>query len=57
MRFTVVVECCRETGMYVGYVPGFTGARYQAESLDELKWNLSEIPVMILEYDEQYLDA
>ena len=24
MNFTAVVEHCKETGIYVGYVPGFT---------------------------------
>lgn len=23
MRVTAVVECCKETDLYVGYVPGF----------------------------------
>ena len=26
MRVTAVVECCKETDLYVGYVPGFLGA-------------------------------
>jgi predicted RNase H-like HicB family nuclease len=34
--FTAVVERCPDTGLYVGYVPGFAGAHSQADSLDEL---------------------
>ena len=49
MRFTAVVECCKDTGIFVGYVPGFTGAHSQGESLDELKENLTEVVEMLLE--------
>lgn len=49
MRFTAVVECCKDTGMFVGYVPGFTGAHSQGESLDELKENLTEVVEMLME--------
>ncbi len=34
--FTAVVEKCPETGLYIGYVPGFPGAHSQSETLDEL---------------------
>jgi predicted RNase H-like HicB family nuclease len=47
--FTAVVEKCPETGLYVGYVPGFPGAHTQAESLDELQANLKEVIEMLLE--------
>ncbi len=30
--YTAVIERCPDTGMYVGYVPGFPGAHSQAES-------------------------
>ena len=33
--YTAVIERCKETGYYVGYVPGLPGAHTQAESLDE----------------------
>ena len=46
--FTAVVEKCPDTGLYVGYVPGFTGAHTQAESLDELRKNLREVIEMLL---------
>jgi predicted RNase H-like HicB family nuclease len=28
--YTAVIERCADTGMYVGYVPGFPGAHSQA---------------------------
>ena len=47
--YTAVVERCAETGLYVGYVPGFPGAHSQGESLDELNANLKEVIALILE--------
>ena len=47
--FTAVVEKCRETGLFVGYVPGFPGAHSQGETLDELGINLREVVEMLLE--------
>ena len=38
--YTVVVERCPETDLYVGSVPGFPGAHSQGESLDELRQNM-----------------
>ena len=38
--FTAVIEKDPDTGLYVGYVPGFPGAHSQAETLDELNKNL-----------------
>ena len=51
-RFTAVVEKDNETSLYVGYVPGFTGAHSQAETLDELRDNLREVIEMLLEDGE-----
>jgi predicted RNase H-like HicB family nuclease len=50
--FTAVVEKCPDTGLYVGYVPGFPGAHTQAETLDELQKNLREVIEMLLEEGE-----
>ncbi len=47
--FTAIVERCSETGLYVGYVPGISGAHTQAESLDELNQNLQEVLEMLQE--------
>jgi predicted RNase H-like HicB family nuclease len=37
---TAYIELDRETGLYVGIVPGIPGAHTQAASLDELRANL-----------------
>ncbi|HEU5124643.1 MAG TPA: type II toxin-antitoxin system HicB family antitoxin [Verrucomicrobiae bacterium] len=55
--FTAVVERDPETGLLVGYVPGFPGAHSQAESLDELNANLREVISMLLEDGEPKLEA
>ena len=47
--FTAVIERCPETGLLVGYVPGFPGAHSQGATLDELTSNLSEVITMLLE--------
>ena len=47
--FSVIVEKCPQTGLYVGYVPGLPGAHTQAETLDELHKNLREVLIMLLE--------
>ena len=49
MVFTAVIEKCPETGLYVGYIPGFPGAHSQGETLDELNKNLQEVVEMLLE--------
>ena len=55
--FTAVVEKCADTGLYVGYIPGFTGAHSQGASLDELKRNLEEVIRMLLEDGEPSLEG
>ena len=55
--FTAVIERCPETGLYVGYVPGFPGAHSQGKTLDELNDNLREVIVMLLEEGEPQLEA
>ncbi len=49
-HFTAVIERCPDPGFYVGYVPGFSGAHSQAETLDELCRNLQQAIEMLLEY-------
>ena len=56
-EFTAVIERCSDTGLYVGYVPGFAGAHSQGESLDELHRNLREVIEMLLEDGDPQLDA
>ncbi|MBU2570852.1 MAG: type II toxin-antitoxin system HicB family antitoxin [Gammaproteobacteria bacterium] len=55
--YTAIIEKCRDTGLYVGFIPGFTGAHSQAESLDELNQNLREVIQMLLEDGEPILEA
>ena len=45
--YIAVIERCPDTGCYVGYVPGFTGAHSQAATLDELNSNLKEVIEML----------
>ena len=47
-----VVEKSPETGLFVGYVPGFPGAHSQGETLEELNENLKEVVQMLLEDGE-----
>ncbi len=55
--FTAVVERDADTGLFVGYVPGFAGAHSQGETLDELNKNLKEVVSMLLEDGEPELEA
>lgn len=48
-NFTSVIEKDHETGLYVGYIPGFPGAHSQGQTLDELNNNLREVIEMLLE--------
>jgi len=41
--FTAFIESCPETGLFVGYIPGFPGVLSQGETLDELNRNLAEV--------------
>lgn len=40
---TTYIELDRDTGLYVGMVPGIPGADTQAASLDELPANIQEV--------------
>ena len=57
MSYTAIVERCHETGLYVGYVPGFAGAHSQGETLDELSRNLMEVISMLLKDGEPALET
>ena len=46
--YTTVVEKGPETGLYVGWVPGFRGAHSQGETLNELNDNIREVVEMLL---------
>ena len=47
--FTAYIERDAESGMYVGSVPGITGARTFAETIDQLHVNLREVIELCLE--------
>lgn len=55
--FTAVIGKCPDTGLYIGYVPGFPGAHTQGETLDELNKNLKEVIEMLLEDGPPDLEA
>jgi predicted RNase H-like HicB family nuclease len=55
--YTAVVEKCPDTGLYVGYVPGFPGAHSQGGTLEELNRNLREVIELILEDGEPHLET
>lgn len=56
-KFTAVVEKCADTGLYVGYVPGFPGAHSQGATLDELAEHLREAIELMLEDGEPELEG
>ncbi len=55
--FTAVVETCPDTGLHVGYIPGFPGAHSQGETLDEVRQNLNELVTMLLQDGEPTLES
>jgi predicted RNase H-like HicB family nuclease len=55
--FTAIIEKCPDTGLYVGFVPGFPGAHSQGETLEELNKNLKEVIEMLLEEGEPELEG
>ncbi len=46
---TAYIEQDSETGLYIGIVPGLTGAHSQGATLDELKSNLQEVIELCLD--------
>ena len=54
--FTAAIERCADTGLCVGFVPGFPGAHSQAATLDELNDNLHEIIHMLMEDGDPVLE-
>ena len=55
--YTAVVERDPDTGMYVGYIPGWPGAHSQGESLDELQTNLREVVELLAADGEPKLET
>ena len=55
--YTAVIEKDPDTGMLVGYVPGFAGAHSQGETMEDLIANLREVIAMLLEDGEPKLQT
>lgn len=55
--YYAVIQRDRDTGMFVGHVPGWPGAHSQSTSLDELRTNLSEVVAMLLEDGEPEMES
>lgn len=55
--YSAVIERCSQTGLFVGFVPGFSGAHSQGETLDEFNHNLQEVIAMLLEDGESHLES
>jgi predicted RNase H-like HicB family nuclease len=55
--FNVVIERDPETDLFVGHVPGWSGAHSQGESIEELHANLEEVVTMLLEDGEPKFDS
>ena len=55
--YSAVIERDSETGLLVGFVPGFPGAHSQGATLDELNANLHEVISMLLEDGEPVLES
>ena len=48
-HYTAIMERCPDTGLWVGYIPGFPGAHSQGETLDALDGNTKEVTAIILD--------
>jgi predicted RNase H-like HicB family nuclease len=55
--FDFIVEKDADTGLYVGYVPGWPGAHTQGADLNEVRRNLREVIQMLLEDGEPELES
>jgi predicted RNase H-like HicB family nuclease len=55
--YSAVIERDPDTGLFVGFVPGFPGAHSQGSSLDEVNANLREVISMLLEDGEPVLES
>ncbi len=54
--YTAIIERCPDTRLYVGHVPGLSGAHSQGETLEELNANLREVIELLLEDGEPVLN-
>ena len=56
-QYQVIIEHCRETGFFVGYIPGFAGAHSQGETRGELMKNMREVVDMLLEDGDPMMES
>jgi len=50
--FTPIVECCPESNLLVGYIPGLPGAQPQGTTMDHLHQELMEVLDMLVKNGE-----
>ncbi|MCE9551263.1 MAG: type II toxin-antitoxin system HicB family antitoxin [Betaproteobacteria bacterium] len=55
--YSAVIERFPQTGLFVGFVPGFPGAHSQGETLNEVNHNLRALITMLLADDEPVLES
>jgi predicted RNase H-like HicB family nuclease len=55
--YDVVIERDSDTGLFVGYVPGWPGAHTQGQDVDEVQRNLQEVLTMLLEDGQPDLES
>ena len=55
--YSAVIERDSDTGLFMGFVPGFPGAHSQGATLDELNANLREVIAMLLEDGDPILES
>ena len=55
--YSAVIERCTQTGLFVGFVPGFPGAHSQGETLDEVNRKLQEVIEMLVEDGNPVLES
>lgn len=46
--YSAVIERCPQTKLFVGFVPGFSGAHSQGKTLDEVNHNLQEVIAILV---------
>ena len=55
--YDVVIERDSDTGLFVGYVPGWPGAHTQGQNVEEVQRNLQEVLAMLLEDGQPELES
>lgn len=55
--YDYIVERDEDTGLYLGYIPGWPGAHTQGADIEEVERNLREVIAMLLEDGEPELNS